>query len=88
MEIKFLPQPDGRNGVTAIFQKDGKYYCADLNSVPVYGSDSPFRYNECMIFHANKRGKITNWLEVYCNRKNDSISEENLIRCIEEFCAE
>lgn len=81
MEIKILPQPAGRlsRSVSALFQKDNKWYYADLSDCLDVG-------NECMIFPANKNGKVTSWTEVYCNRESDEISEENLLTCIKEFC--
>lgn len=83
MEIKILTQnPDRRNkAVSALFKKDGEWYYADLVSLPLYG-------NECMIFPANKNGKVTDYSEVYCNRSMDSVNEDNLRLCIEEFCTD
>lgn len=83
MEIKILEQKPERiyKGVSALFKKDSEWYYADLVNLPLYG-------NECMIFHANESGKVTDWSEVYCNRPMSDVNEENLLFCIKEFCAE
>ena len=83
MEIKILPQNPNRNckSISAVFKKDDEWYYADLVNIPLYG-------NECMIFHANEDGTVIDWTEVYCNRPMDSVSENNLRLCIEEFCSD
>lgn len=55
----------------------GNYYWADLNTLPDLK-------NECMIFESNRKGKVTNWCEVYC-RRNIDVTRENLLKCIDEF---
>lgn len=83
MEVKFLEQKPGRHrrAISALFKKDGELYYADLADLQLYG-------NECMIFPANENGEVTDWSEVYCNRPMSNVDEDNLLFCINEFCAD
>lgn len=83
MEIKILEQKPGRHckAISALFEKDGEWYYADLADLPLYG-------NECMIFPATENGEVTDWSEVYCNRPMSNVDEDNLLFCINEFCAD
>lgn len=64
--------------VSCVFEHDGKWYWADLKPVRFVG-------NECMIFRANRKGEVIDWLEVYCKRNID-VNEEQLMACVQDFC--
>lgn len=83
MEVKFLEQEPGRHrkAISALFEKDGEWYYADLADLPLFG-------NECMIFPATENGEVTDWAEVYCSRPMSNVDEDNLLFCVNEFCAD
>lgn len=67
----------GKRRESQTFFFNGKYYWADLNTFLDMET-------ECMIFESDKRGKVTDWNEVYC-RRNIDVTRENLLKCINEF---
>lgn len=66
-------------GLCSTFQYEGEEYFADLSCVMLSGM-------ECMIFKSNN-GNVTSWTELYCNYV-DSVSENELIKCVVEFIKE
>lgn len=81
VDVNILPQFGRRNpAITGLFQKDNEWFVADLAVVPYFG-------NECMIFRSDKDGHVESYIEQYCDRNSDRINEDNLRRCIEEFCS-
>lgn len=67
------------SGLCSTFQFDGKEYFADLSHLMFSGI-------ECMIVKS-ANGKVTSWTKLYC-RHVDSVSEEELIKCVVEFIKE
>lgn len=76
IESGFNPQT---SGVYAFFEHNVNEYYADLCLLS-YCYDNE---TECMIF-ASKDKQVTNWGELYCKR-DIPVTEESLLRCIEEF---
>lgn len=70
--------------ISAVFSVNNKHFYADLNDL---GCAFEGETTECMIFKANKRGKVTDWSEVYCLR-NIPVNKDSLIFCIKDFCKE
>lgn len=70
--------------ISAVFSVNNKHFYADLNDLwRAFEGET----TECMIFKANKRGKVTDWSEVYCMR-NIPVNKDYLIFCIKDFCKE
>lgn len=67
------------SGLCSTFQFDGKEYFADLSHLMFGGI-------ECMILNS-ANGKVTSWTKLYCRYVN-SVSEEELIKCVVEFIKE
>lgn len=63
-------------GQYCIFQKGKDLFRADRSYVPFTGM-------ETMIFPCDKKGQVTSWSEVYCDR-----SGKSLIDCVKEFLAD
>lgn len=69
-----------RKAISAVFNVGDNWFYADIVNLPYIG-------NECEIFKSDKDGNVTDWVELYCNRKV-VVSEAFLLRCIREFCDE
>ena len=67
------------SGLRSTFQYEGEEYFADLSCVMFSGM-------ECMIFKS-ANGNVTSWTELYY-KCVDSVSEEELIKCVVEFIKE
>lgn len=67
------------SGLCSTFQYEGEEYFVDLSCVMFSGM-------ECMIFKS-ANGKVTSWTELYY-KCVDSVSEEELIKCVVEFIKE
>lgn len=67
------------SGLRSTFQYEGEEYFADLSCVMFSGM-------ECMIFKS-ANGNVTSWSELYY-KCVDSVSEEELIKCVVEFIKE
>lgn len=76
---------ENKNQISGVFQLKGRWYLGDLTELQ-YGRDLYETPYEFMVFKANKRGEITDWGGEFVLRP-DAVSEEILLRCIEEFCA-
>lgn len=61
----------------AVFKKGENFFYADRSYIPCS------EMVETMIYPCDKKGNITDWTEVYCDR-----SEMSLEDCIKEFLAE
>lgn len=70
---------ENTGGLWCVFQKNDKFYCADISWTLDCGP-------ECMIFPADKDGRVTDWGDVFCKRY-DFVSEDNLRGAVEEFLA-
>ena len=78
VEIKRIFKNEMSGGYSAYFKYKNKYYYADISCTLDCG-------NECMIFSADENENVTDWTDLYCNH-NVFISEDDLIKCIKEFC--
>lgn len=70
--------------ISAVFSVNNKHFYVDLNDLGRAYDGEP---TECMIFKANKKGKVTDWSELYCHR-NIPVNKHSLLYCIKEFCEE
>lgn len=74
-----------RNQISGVLQFNGHWYLADLIELQC-GHDLYKTPYEFMVFKADEQGKITDWSGEFVLRPK-AVSEEILLRCIEEFCA-
>lgn len=77
MEIMNTKVNGNTGGICTRFKHKDKIYYADLSFV--------YTCNECMIFPADEDSNVTSWKELYV-KTGIAITEENLIKCIREFC--
>lgn len=70
------------NKIGGIFQRNGKWYWADIVELPGRHNEFPYEF---MVFTADEHGNITDWAGEYVMRP-DAVTEENLMKCIEAFC--
>ena len=66
--------------ICGVFCINNDWFFADI----IYTEDHGI---ECMIFHSDENGEITDWADLYSNL-NVKINEESLIACINEFFVE
>lgn len=74
-----------RNQISGVFQFKEHWYLADLTDIPC-GRDLYETPYEFMVFKADEQGKVTDWSGEFVLRP-DTVSEEVLFQCIEEFCS-
>lgn len=74
-----------KNQISGVFQFKGRWYLADLIELQ-WGQDIYETPYEFMVFESDEQGNITSWAGEFVLRP-DAVSEEILLRCIEEFCA-
>lgn len=85
MNVRII-RPEHRNQVSGVFRLKGRWYFADLVELQ-YGRDLYDTPYEFMVFRANKQGRVTDWSGEFVLRP-EAVSEEILLRCIDEFCEE
>lgn len=66
-------------GLWCVFEKNGNFYYADISRTPDRGP-------ECMIFHCDKDGNVTDWGDVFC-KWYSCVSYGNLRDAVDEFLA-